>query len=199
MVPDDVSWSSKMSRRKSRQEQESERRTRALIGSSSSHSARWMLRSLNRLLSSTTRPQTYFTPSTTRLHLRRAYFQPSYSMSAPHPVESTATPANPAAEISAAATGAAPDAGASAAAAGGQQKQPKEKKAKKVAPGTSALELDPKPEFLASRIELFDQLKKEQDARIAGEFSLVAARPFSSCRSVFCSSPGAPSEQEEMY
>ena len=92
-------------------------------------------------------------------------------MSAPHPVESTSQPANPAAEVSAAATGApAAAAGASAAPAAGQQK--KEKKAKKggdLAAGMAALELDPKPEYLASRIELFDQLKKEQDEHIAGE------------------------------
>lgn len=144
-----------------------------------------MLRSLNRLLSTTRRPTTYFTSYSARLQLRRAYFHPSYTMSAPHPVESTAVPSNPAADVSAAATAgtrAPAAAGAPAAAAGGQQKQPKEKKPKKdLAAGMAALELEPKPEFLANRIELFEQLKKEHDERVAGEFGRVAARfgPFS--------------------
>jgi len=93
-------------------------------------------------------------------------------MSAPHPVESTAVPANPAAEISAAATGAAPAAAPAQAGAPKAPKAPKEKKAKKggdLAAGMAALELDPKPEYLASRIELFEQLKKDEDERIAGQ------------------------------
>lgn len=89
-------------------------------------------------------------------------------MSAPHPVESTAVPANPAAEVSAAAAGAAPaQAGAPKA-----PRAPKEKKAKKggdLAAGMAALELEPKPEYLASRIELFEQLKQAEDERIAGQ------------------------------
>lgn len=96
-------------------------------------------------------------------------------MSAPHPVESTAVPANPAAEVSAAATGAAAPAVA-AAGAPKAPKAPKEKKAKKggdLAAGMAALELDPKPEYLASRIELFEQLKKDEDERIAGQSGLA--------------------------
>ena len=52
-----------------------------------------------------------------------------------------------------------------------QTKKPKEKKPKSDAPaGSFPLELDPKPEFLASRVALFDKLKKEQDDRIAGTY-----------------------------
>lgn len=92
-------------------------------------------------------------------------------------MESTAVPANPAAEVS-------PAAATPAQAAAGEQKQPKqpkEKKAKKggdLAAGMAALELDPKPEYLSTRIDLFEQLKKEQDERIAGQSSSSAAPPF---------------------
>lgn len=46
---------------------------------------------------------------------------------------------------------------------------PKEKKPKKdLAAGMTALELDPKPAYIDSRIALFDTLKAASDARIAG-------------------------------
>jgi hypothetical protein len=124
-----------------------------------------------------TRPATFapahcFTPSR---FSTRSYFSPSFKMSAPHPVHSTSVPDNPAAAIhdtpsAAPEDGPAPAAGAAPKAA----KAPKEKKAKKgdgLAAGMAALELDPKPEYLAHRIELFDKLKKEQDAKIAGQSS----------------------------
>ncbi|BGP14692.1 hypothetical protein JCM10213_006228 [Rhodosporidiobolus nylandii] len=88
-------------------------------------------------------------------------------MSAPHPVHSTAQPADPAAAVpasgaptTAAPAGAAPDA---------SKKAPKEKKAKKgdIVAGMAALELNPPPEYLASRVELFEQLKKEADEKLA--------------------------------
>ncbi|KAM0755040.1 tars protein [Meredithblackwellia eburnea MCA 4105] len=50
------------------------------------------------------------------------------------------------------------------------QKEKKEKKPKKggdIVAGMAQLELDPKPEYLQSRIDLFDRLKKESDERIA--------------------------------
>lgn len=87
------------------------------------------------------------------------------SSSAPHPVSSTSAPSDPAAAIST-------PAAAPAVNGGGVPRPPKEKKAKKedgLAAGMNALELDPKPEFLASRIEMFERLQKEAVARIAGE------------------------------
>ncbi|GAA5831901.1 hypothetical protein JCM3766R1_000143 [Sporobolomyces carnicolor] len=83
---------------------------------------------------------------------------------APHPVHSTATPADPAAQVS-------PEAAAvdAAAAPAAPKKEKKEKKGKKgdLAAGMAALELDPKPEYIDSRIEMFDRLKKEYDDKVA--------------------------------
>lgn len=94
--------------------------------------------------------------------------------SAPHPVHSTSHAADPAAAIPASG---APTATNPAAAAGGanaqQQKQPKEKKPKKggdLAQGMASLELNPAPEYLASRVELFERLKKEADEKLASQF-----------------------------
>lgn len=73
---------------------------------------------------------------------------------------------------------AAPAAPAAAAAAPKAPKAPKEKKAKKggdLAAGLAALELEPKPEYFAHRIELFERLKKEQDDQIAGQSSCARA------------------------
>jgi hypothetical protein len=60
-----------------------------------------------------------------------------------------------------------------------------EKKAKKggdgaegITAGVNALELNPKPEYFDSRIEIFDRLKKIQDERIAGQL-LFFYSPFS--------------------
>lgn len=92
------------------------------------------------------------------------------SSSAPHPVSSTSAPSDPAAAIPT------PAAAAPAANGGGAPRPPKEKKAKKddgLAAGMNALELDPKPEFLASRIEMFERLQREAVARIAGECHAV--------------------------
>ncbi|GAA6002001.1 hypothetical protein JCM10207_003032 [Rhodosporidiobolus poonsookiae] len=85
-------------------------------------------------------------------------------MSAPHPVHSTQQPADPAAAI--------PADGAPVATPPAQEqpkKAPKDKKAKKgdIVAGMAALELNPPPEYLASRIELFEQLKKEADEKAA--------------------------------
>ncbi|KWU41505.1 tars protein [Rhodotorula sp. JG-1b] len=89
--------------------------------------------------------------------------------SAPHPVHSTSHAADPAAAIP---ESGAPTAAPPAAAAGGAnaQKQPKEKKPKKggdLAQGMASLELNPAPEYLASRVELFERLKKEADEKLA--------------------------------
>ncbi|GAA5828434.1 hypothetical protein JCM11251_006248 [Rhodosporidiobolus azoricus] len=88
-------------------------------------------------------------------------------MSAPHPVHSTAQPADPAAAVPA--SGAPTAAPAAAAGAEQPKKAPKEKKAKKgdITSGMAALELNPAPEYLASRVELFEQLKKEADEKLA--------------------------------
>lgn len=92
------------------------------------------------------------------------------AMSAPHPVHSTAVPADLAANVPADAAGT-----AAAAAAPGDAAQPpkgaaKEKKPKKggdLAQGMASLELNPPPEYLASRVALFERLKKEADEVLA--------------------------------
>ncbi|GAA6026334.1 hypothetical protein JCM11491_005151 [Sporobolomyces phaffii] len=83
---------------------------------------------------------------------------------APHPVQSTAAPAEPAAVTPAEQV---PQQGDAAAAQ--PKKEKKEKKGKKgdLVAGMAALELDPKPEFIDSRIEMFDRLKKEYDEKVA--------------------------------
>ncbi|KAM0788271.1 threonyl-tRNA synthetase [Microbotryomycetes sp. NB124-2] len=83
------------------------------------------------------------------------------SSSAPQPVQSTSQPSNPAANVSGVATGTAPAAQQAPKAA------KKDKKAKDLAGGMASLELNPPPEYLASRIAMFDRLKKEQDERLA--------------------------------
>lgn len=101
-------------------------------------------------------------------------------MSAPHPVHSTQVPSDPAASIpaSGAPTTTPQAAGAPASA---QAKAPKEKKPKKnagdLAQGMAALELDPRPEYIASRNALFEQLKKEADEQLASQ-SFGALTPF---------------------
>jgi hypothetical protein len=105
-------------------------------------------------------------PSQSFISPRLAYFSSTTStMSAPHPVSSTSTPADPAGAVPAQGAPAAPS-------AGGEQpkKAPKEKKGKKadIVAGMNALELNPAPEYLASRVELFEQLKKEADEKLAG-------------------------------
>lgn len=57
------------------------------------------------------------------------------------------------------------------AAAAGPARPVKEKKAKKggIVGGMAALELEPKPEYLGSRIDLFEKWKKEADEKMAGE------------------------------
>lgn len=81
------------------------------------------------------------------------------SSSAPHPVESTSHAANPV-EAN----------GPSQPTAAAQPKQPKkDKKSKGISEGMASLELNPPPEYIASRIAMFDRLKREQDERIAGE------------------------------
>lgn len=106
------------------------------------------------------------------------------NMSAPHPVHSTAHASDPAAAVPASgapttpAPAPAPQA-AAAANANAAQKQPKEKKPKKagdLAQGMAALELDPKPEYLASRVEIFERLKKEADDKLASQSLLSLAR-----------------------
>ncbi|GAA5915440.1 threonine--tRNA ligase THS1 [Sporobolomyces salmoneus] len=79
---------------------------------------------------------------------------------APHPVHSTATPSDPAAQISTDAT---------PVEAAASKKEKKEKKGKKgdLVAGMAALELDPKPQYIESRIEMFDRLKKEYDEKVA--------------------------------
>lgn len=92
---------------------------------------------------------------------------------APHPVQSTAAPADLSAQVSV--EGAASvDGGAPPAAA---KKEKKEKKGKKgdLAAGMAALELDPKPQYIDSRIEMFDRLKKEYDEKVASKFHLSFA------------------------
>ncbi|GAA5852729.1 hypothetical protein JCM8547_002606 [Rhodosporidiobolus lusitaniae] len=89
-------------------------------------------------------------------------------MSAPHPVSSTSQPADLSQAIPA--EGAPTTAPAGAAPAGQEQpkKAPKEKKPKKdIVAGMASLELNPPPEYLASRVELFEQLKKEADEKLA--------------------------------
>ncbi|GAA5833992.1 hypothetical protein JCM5353_008605 [Sporobolomyces roseus] len=86
---------------------------------------------------------------------------------APHPVQSTATSADPAAGLS---TESAPATPATEGAPPAQpKKEKKDKKGKKgdVVAGMAALELDPKPEYFDSRIQMFDRLKKEYDEKIA--------------------------------
>lgn len=51
------------------------------------------------------------------------------------------------------------------------KKAPKQKKGDIVG-GMAALELNPPPEYLASRVELFDQLKKEYEEKVASAYSL---------------------------
>lgn len=99
---------------------------------------------------------------------------PPTMSSAPHPVHSTSHAADPAAAIP---ESAAPTATSPAAPAGGAnaQKQPKEKKPKKggdLAQGMASLELNPAPEYLASRVELFERLKKEADEKLASQSSI---------------------------
>lgn len=92
---------------------------------------------------------------------------------APHPVHSTATPADPAAPIS---TDSAPVTPAAEGAPPAQpKKEKKDKKGKKgdVVAGMAALELDPKPEYFDSRIQMFDRLKKEYDEKIASEYLML--------------------------
>ncbi|BGO90354.1 hypothetical protein NBRC10512_001784 [Rhodotorula toruloides] len=81
-------------------------------------------------------------------------------MSAPHPVHSTAQPSHP--------ENAVPASGAPTAQPGqdAPKKAPKQKKGDIVG-GMAALELNPPPEYLASRVELFDQLKKEYEEKVA--------------------------------
>ncbi|KAK9382705.1 uncharacterized protein V2V93DRAFT_343820 [Kockiozyma suomiensis] len=58
----------------------------------------------------------------------------------------------------------------SAPAAAKASKAPKAKKAKKDAPeGSSPLEVNPPPEFIAHRVKMFEELKKEYDADIASK------------------------------
>ncbi|GAA5869660.1 hypothetical protein JCM16303_000539 [Sporobolomyces ruberrimus] len=82
---------------------------------------------------------------------------------APHPVHSTAAPADLAAPISI------ENGKDGAAAPPAPKKEKKEKKPKKgdLAQGMAALELDPKPQYIDSRIEMFDRLKKEYDEKVA--------------------------------
>lgn len=91
----------------------------------------------------------------------------TFKMSAPHPVSSTSSPSDPAASMS-------PEVIAPVSATEGERKPSKEKKPKKaggdtLVAGMNALELDPKPEFLSSRIEMFERIKAIEDARIAGK------------------------------
>jgi threonyl-tRNA synthetase len=97
---------------------------------------------------------------------------------APHPVQSTATPADPAAQLTA---DAAPVEGGAAPAA--PKKEKKEKKGKKgdLVAGMAALELDPKPQYIDSRIEMFDRLKKEYDEKVASEFEIPLSSPLLAC------------------
>lgn len=86
-------------------------------------------------------------------------------MSAPHPVHSTAQPSHP--ENAVPATGAPTAQPAHDA----PKKAPKQKKGDIVG-GMAALELNPPPEYLASRVELFDQLKKEYEEMVASAYSI---------------------------
>lgn len=97
-------------------------------------------------------------------------------MSGVHPVSSTAQAADPAAPL--AATAADAPATAKPAAAAAAQKQPKQSKADKkkdkggdLAAGMAQLELDPKPAYFESRIQLFEQLQREQEEMLAGKSS----------------------------
>ncbi|XP_077989608.1 threonine--tRNA ligase 1, cytoplasmic-like isoform X2 [Glandiceps talaboti] len=65
-----------------------------------------------------------------------------------------------------------PKQAAAAAAQGGQKKEKKEKKAKKKGGGGDTgnpVELEPWPEYIQSRIEMFDKLKAEYEAEIAAK------------------------------
>jgi hypothetical protein len=100
---------------------------------------------------------TYFNPSKSE----STRFNPSYrpfNMSAPTPTAAP-TPAAPAAPVA----GAAPV----------DKRAPKVKKAKKddLSGAMASLELDPQPEFLAHRIEMFDRLQALEVARVAGQSS----------------------------
>lgn len=90
---------------------------------------------------------------------------------APHPVSSTAEASQPAQAINTPSVDS-----ASPAAHTQAQKPAKEKKVKKGGDGLSsamnALELDPKPEFMAHRMAMFDKIKKEYDDKVAGTFSV---------------------------
>ncbi|KAK4058265.1 threonyl-tRNA synthetase [Microbotryomycetes sp. JL221] len=83
---------------------------------------------------------------------------------APQPVQSTLKPSDPASAVS------------DQAMTDDTQQQPptvpklnnkKDKKQKDVTSGMASLELNPPPEYMASRIALFDKLKKQQDEKIA--------------------------------
>ncbi|SGY46913.1 BQ5605_C001g00481 [Microbotryum silenes-dioicae] len=107
--------------------------------------------------------------------------------SAPHPVSSTAEPEPAPAAVpsdassSAPAPAPAPAPSPPAPSAGGDKpigapkapKAPKEKKPKKdgavagMTAGVSALELNPQPAFIQSRIEMFERIQKEQHEKIA--------------------------------
>lgn len=91
-------------------------------------------------------------------------------MSAPHPVHSSAVPSNPAAAIPASGaptTTPSPQGAEGAPKKAPQHKDKKPKKAGDLSAGMAALELNPAPDFIASRIELFEQLKKEADEKLA--------------------------------
>jgi len=95
-------------------------------------------------------------------------------MSAPHPVHSSAAPGDPAAAIppsGAPTTAPTPDAH--------PKKAQKDKKPKKdnLAAGMAALELNPPPEYLASRVELFERLKKEADDKLASASPSLISLP----------------------
>ncbi|GAA6058628.1 hypothetical protein JCM10212_004039 [Sporobolomyces blumeae] len=93
---------------------------------------------------------------------------------APHPVHSTATPADPAPHLSSEPTTSTTGAPAAAPQVQHPAKKDKKDSAKKagkkgdLAAGMAQLELDPKPEFLDHRIKIFDQLKQQYDEKVAG-------------------------------
>lgn len=105
-------------------------------------------------------------PRSSRLEFHRLC---STMSTAPHPVHSTAAPADLAAPISI------ENGKDGAAAPPAPKKEKKEKKPKKgdLAQGMAALELDPKPQYIDSRIEMFDRLKKEYDEKVASESPLT--------------------------
>lgn len=97
----------------------------------------------------------------------------NHSAPPPAPTEVPAQVVTPVVAAVAPEQSAAPVEGSPAAA--GPAKPVKEKKAKpakggNLAANMASLELEPKAEFLASRIDLFDKWKKESDEKIAGEY-----------------------------